>query len=356
MSFNLLAKPAEEPAVALPAAALSEGGEEEVLFTVDVDKHEENDTHEARQPINDAAGPAKQATSEAEKAGDSESDAEDAEDWADISKGRYFGDPNEATDAQRCHNCKGIGHKRKDCPHSLCRTCGALDDHDTVRCPLTQRCFNCARLGHLASACPEPQRQSGSHCKECGSRSHLARSCPQIWRLYHPDVHFNADSTDWSVTPYCYNCADQGHYGDDCDLPHRTRLLEPSAFCLANEPESTKPRATQHQKQRSRGSVPQAPAAHYTETSKGSAHGSSRGNERRYTPYQRPEVVSERYPRGAPGYGSGSGGGRGRDSGGRGSDRGYGRERDSYDDRGGRQQSRGGKPYRGGMFAKNRRR
>lgn len=102
---------------------------------------------------------------------------------------------------------------------------------------MTQRCYNCSRLGHLASKCPEPQRQQGSYCKGCGSRSHLERSCPQIWRLYLPSAAFEPDG-NWEVTAWCYNCASEGHYGDDCPQPHRARLIESSAFCRANQPES----------------------------------------------------------------------------------------------------------------------
>ncbi len=116
-----------------------------------------------------------------------------------------------------------------------CRTCGALDDHDTARCPMTQRCFNCSRLGHIAPACPEPQRQSGSFCKSCGSRTHLDRSCPQIWRLYIPSPTFNPDGP-WKCEAWCYNCAAKGHYGDECGKARRTRVVDQSAFCIGNQP------------------------------------------------------------------------------------------------------------------------
>lgn len=165
-----------------------------------------------------------------------ESDS-DEDDWDEISKGRYFGAGDGEESGPLCHNCKQTGHKKKDCPHQLCRSCGALDDHDTMRCPMTQRCYNCSRLGHVASKCPEPARQLGSFCRECGSKGHLERSCPQIWRLYMPAANFDVDG-DWEVEAWCYNCANQGHYGDDCPRPHRMRLVEQSAFCQANQPES----------------------------------------------------------------------------------------------------------------------
>lgn len=264
-------------------------------------------------------------------------DSEDS-DWDDISKGRYFGAADDDTSGPLCHNCKQAGHKKRDCPHQLCRSCGALDDHDTMRCPMTQRCYNCSRLGHVVSKCPEPHRQQGSFCRECGSRSHLERSCPQIWRLYLPSPQFKLDG-EWEVEAWCYNCAAQGHYGDDCSKPHRARLIEQSAFCQANQPESQAERSRREAAEREQskrhqkfneedlkedwfarqpvanGKASTRAASNYNSFQNGNStsryppppalSSASRGprQDRRFDPYSRPGskgpiITSERFPRG----------------------------------------------------------
>lgn len=304
------------------------------------------------------------STNDAQAQAQEEADEDSDEDWDEISKGRYFGDTSgDADEGPLCHNCKMSGHKRKDCPHQLCRSCGALDDHDTVRCPMTQRCYNCSRLGHVATKCPEPPRQQGSFCRDCGSRSHLERSCPQIWRLYLPAAGFDVDG-DWHVTAFCYNCAARGHYGDDCPKPHRARLIEQSAFCKANQPESSSQRsAREHTKQQAASKHQRDQARdlkddwflreqHHQQNhtrnggegagrrsdTQGRGGSSSLRQERRYDPYSRPQsrpiITSERYPRGmptGPKYGTGK----------RASVPAAQRLRDQ-------QPTRGGKSYRGG--------
>ncbi|BFZ54453.1 hypothetical protein PYCC9005_001490 [Savitreella phatthalungensis] len=213
-------------------------------------------------------------------------DASDS-DWAEASRGRYFFAEDPAVSAaitdssdpsqQVCHNCKGRGHKSRNCPHQICRTCGALDSHATQRCPMTQRCYNCNRLGHVAGDCSERVRRQGDFCDSCGARTHLSSTCPQIWRLYVPpndvEFHVSGAKATWQkgLSLYCYNCADSGHYGDDCPIPHRIRHLEPSAFCADNLPDPSliKPvshRQTGHGRRR-----------RDEERTNGSAHGHSAG-------------------------------------------------------------------------------
>ncbi|CCG82008.1 Protein air1 [Taphrina deformans PYCC 5710] len=293
------------------------------------------DSREAPGPEASASTSAPGSVLEGEEESKSSSDSDD--DWDEISKGRYFGAGDDKDEGPLCHNCKQTGHKKKDCPHQLCRSCGALDDHDTMRCPMTQRCYNCSRLGHMASKCPEPYRQVGSFCHDCGSKSHLERSCPQIWRLYQPSPKFDIDGS-WHIEAWCYNCAAKGHYGDDCDKPHRMRLIEQSAFCQANQPESRHERAQRetydhqqvgkHQRLDDEGRADDwfarqaslhGPGSNRLGTNYNSfQHGNSsygypppplpppsRGSRQqgRYDPYKRPSgpiITSERYPRGLP--------------------------------------------------------
>ena len=226
----------------------------------------------------------------------SEQSDSQSDDWDEISKGRYFGNEEEGP---LCHNCKSTGHKAKNCPHQLCRACGALDDHDTIRCPMTRRCYNCSRLGHSAFKCPEPQRKQGSFCRECGSQTHLDASCPQIWRLYLPNPEFDPNGS-WDVAVYCYNCAERGHYGDDCPLPHRSRQLDQSAFCMANQPESKHDRLLR----REHDERMRARERELDERERKEDWFARQRKERRFDPYARPVsrpiVTSERYPRGVP--------------------------------------------------------
>lgn len=237
----------------------------DVSFRTDLDGAPHGiDTNELPDPREDADAPAPEShidltldDRDESDAGDDDDESEEDE-WAEVSHGRYFAstDPEvsaQITDSadreQLCHNCKGVGHRARNCPHRLCRTCGAVDDHNTERCPMTQRCYNCSRLGHPAAKCPDRQRMRGEHCRSCGSKAHAAASCPQIWRLYWPRPQFSlASPWEDDVAIFCYNCAARGHYGDDCPRPHRTRFPDNSAFCEDNlpDPARVKHRADRH--------------------------------------------------------------------------------------------------------------
>ncbi|KAL2312691.1 Protein air1 [Schizosaccharomyces pombe] len=165
----------------------------------------------------------------------SDSTLEDVEgsEWADVSRGRYFGsDPSESI---VCHNCKGTGHISKDCPHVLCTTCGAIDDHISVRCPWTKKCMNCGLLGHIAARCSEPRKRGPRVCRTCHTDTHTSSTCPLIWRYYVEKEHpVRIDVSE--VRKFCYNCASDEHFGDDCTLPSRSNYPESTAFCEANCP------------------------------------------------------------------------------------------------------------------------
>ncbi|EPX74323.1 zinc knuckle TRAMP complex subunit Air1 [Schizosaccharomyces octosporus yFS286] len=164
---------------------------------------------------------------------DSTLDEVEDNEWADVSRGRYFGaDPSETI---LCHNCKGFGHIAKECPHTLCTTCGAIDDHISSRCPRTKRCINCGLLGHIAVRCPESRRKGPRRCLTCHTESHTSGTCPLIWRYYvESENGVRVDPNE--VKKFCYNCASGEHFGDDCPLPSRSNYPESTAFCEANCP------------------------------------------------------------------------------------------------------------------------
>ncbi|OCF42921.1 hypothetical protein I317_03272 [Kwoniella heveanensis CBS 569] len=185
----------------------------------------------------------------------------------DISKGskRYF-DPDEdepkeveatflatADQSKICQNCKRPGHRSKDCKHIICTTCGAEDDHERRDCPVGLVCFGCGGRGHRKQDCPDPasrmSRRTG--CDRCGSRDHMENTCHTIWRVYayrshdgRTDVQKEKLSAEgWekeaiggkASDEWCYNCAREGHLGDDCSKRRGSlaRLTAPSAFSYA---------------------------------------------------------------------------------------------------------------------------
>ncbi|KAJ1941762.1 hypothetical protein FBU59_003403, partial [Linderina macrospora] len=130
-------------------------------------------------------------------------------------KNRYFLEEEEII----CHKCHKPGHTAKNCDTITCMVCGK-EGHLAKDCHLSGSvCYRCNMRGHIAADCP---LQSGGHgsrysCKRCYSRNHHSEECPTIWRhytyTYPPPKKYN------SVTPFCYNCAIEGHFGDDCTRP-----------------------------------------------------------------------------------------------------------------------------------------
>ena len=77
--------------------------------------------------------------------------------------GRYFGAKEGAgrvSKAERkCINCFKRGHRKRNCPHVICASCGLMDDHYTKECPETMRCANCNGQGHYRSQCPHSTKR-----------------------------------------------------------------------------------------------------------------------------------------------------------------------------------------------------
>ncbi|KTW29469.1 uncharacterized protein T551_02085 [Pneumocystis jirovecii RU7] len=155
---------------------------------------------------------------------------ETSNDWMHLSKGRYFGI---AEDEVICHKCGEPGHILRECSQEMCTNCGTVNDHLASRCPMLQRCHNCNELGHILVDCKKPWKSNT--CSLCNSKYHPNDMCPKIWRCY---IFSPNAPKDFKPKRYCYNCAEYGHYGDDCRLPQCSKYMEPSAFRIDNEPVS----------------------------------------------------------------------------------------------------------------------
>ncbi|KAK9357039.1 hypothetical protein V1505DRAFT_360788 [Lipomyces doorenjongii] len=166
-------------------------------------------------------------------------------------QGRYFGKlDNEHVSL--CINCHQPGHMASDCQVIVCQTCGEQDDHLTRNCPKTKRCSNCNKLGHDSFACKERRRDI--YCSRCRSSRHGYETCPSIWCLY--------TTSRKPLSPisalFCYNCAGEGHYGDDCPRarPMMQPLIEASVFSARNLPSGCKLSKELESKVAKRGGFP----------------------------------------------------------------------------------------------------
>lgn len=140
-------------------------------------------------------------------------------------QGRYFGIDDEdngiKNEELKCKNCSQHGHIKKNCPHVICSYCGFMDDHYSQHCPRTMRCSHCNESGHYRQHCT--QKWKRIFCTSCNSKKHSRDRCPSVWRSYCLD---NADVK--RVLPsnkvYCYNCAEMGHFGDECPRGRSSRV------------------------------------------------------------------------------------------------------------------------------------
>ncbi|KAK9238342.1 hypothetical protein V1525DRAFT_401307 [Lipomyces kononenkoae] len=144
-------------------------------------------------------------------------------------EGRYFG-KLENGHVLLCINCHQPGHMASECQVIVCQTCGEQDDHLTRNCPKTRRCSNCNKLGHDSFACKERRRDI--YCSRCRSSRHGYETCPSIWCIYTT----SRKPLQPISTLFCYNCAEEGHYGDDCPRarPMMQPLIEASVFSARN--------------------------------------------------------------------------------------------------------------------------
>ncbi|KAK9452340.1 uncharacterized protein V1518DRAFT_425286 [Limtongia smithiae] len=146
--------------------------------------------------------------------------------------GRYFGNGDGGREIL-CINCHKPGHMASECRVIVCSTCGEVGDHLTRNCPKTKRCSNCNKLGHTAASCVE--RRKDIYCSRCRSSRHGHETCPSIWCYYT----FSGQPLKPIERMYCYNCGEEGHFGDDCPRPPPPLqpVLDGTAFSVSNLPE-----------------------------------------------------------------------------------------------------------------------
>ncbi|CDZ97077.1 E3 ubiquitin ligase interacting with arginine methyltransferase [Phaffia rhodozyma] len=183
-----------------------------------------------------------------------------------VPDGEEFGSGGKASIV--CNICKQRGHTQRECKQEVCLTCGAIDEHSTRSCPVALTCFNCGQRGHRVKDCPAPKSQrynryggGNTHCDRCGADTHLSNNCPTLWRIYsyltlddrrqmleerqhlkreggfEGDVlEADPDGDEDGSGDWCYNCARDGHFGDDCPQYRSSRIpiVDYSAFSSYN--------------------------------------------------------------------------------------------------------------------------
>lgn len=154
-------------------------------------------------------------------------------------EGRYFGVTDPDLDKPICSNCQRRGHIRNQCKVVVCHACGKVDDHYESQCPNSMVCLNCGEKGHFRNNCS--QKRKHLYCQECESHNHTSDNCPTIWRDYIIRPVTKETKIPYpSATIFCYNCAEKGHFGDECRLSRtsKTPNLNGSAFSGENLPKS----------------------------------------------------------------------------------------------------------------------
>ncbi|GAA5991387.1 hypothetical protein JCM10908_003288 [Rhodotorula pacifica] len=153
------------------------------------------------------------------------------DDSAAPTTGRYY---KEADLTKTCVLCGEHGHSSRDCTHSQCFICGAIDtDHEARNCPVALICSACGSRGHFARDCtiaPGARGSYGHRCSRCGSSNHGAPNCPSQWRVYDTS---GPKPPKRKIVLACANCGSgKDHFIDDCMMPrgHPMKHADPSAF------------------------------------------------------------------------------------------------------------------------------
>lgn len=125
-----------------------------------------------------------------------------------------------------CRNCMKIGHSAKTCKNPkkipLCFICGS-ENHEGEVCK-DVRCSRCLKIGHFPEKCTWSERENAI-CNLCKIPGHYFEECPDIWRRYHLTTFTTDIVSQPNQLPnplkFCYNCAEEGHFGHEC---HRDRI------------------------------------------------------------------------------------------------------------------------------------
>ncbi|KAI8060879.1 hypothetical protein BC940DRAFT_337245 [Gongronella butleri] len=120
-----------------------------------------------------------------------------------------------------CFTCHIPGHNANQCER--CLNCG--ERHSQLdRCYAIEPCHRCKQRGHMIANCPN--ERNNRECKHCHGFDHTDYNCMIVFQAYEGDRFQPVTSN----TRYCYECAQFGHYGDDCpDLSRRAQSV-PSIF------------------------------------------------------------------------------------------------------------------------------
>lgn len=162
-------------------------------------------------------------------------------------EGRYFGATDPDSENQQslgpiCDNCHERGHKRAQCKVVICHKCGKVGDHYESQCPSTLVCLRCGEKGHYILQCKSKVRKK-QYCRNCDTFQHGDEDCPSIWRSYLTKRNHDEEKESL-VLPniYCYNCASDEHFGDECDKQRSSRIPNlGSAFSGNNLPRNLRP-------------------------------------------------------------------------------------------------------------------
>lgn len=142
-----------------------------------------------------------------------------------VQQGRYY-------KPIRCHNCNQVGHLSKSCPQPqkevICCLCSD-SGHIARNCPQSV-CYNCQAPGHDAKECLAPRRSQNFVCYRCNMTGHDQKQCPDVWRQYHVTTSPGRIRQQPQPTKrkriYCYNCAEEGHYGHECEEDRMSRYVQ----------------------------------------------------------------------------------------------------------------------------------
>ncbi|XP_062607925.1 zinc finger CCHC domain-containing protein 7-like [Saccostrea cucullata] len=118
-------------------------------------------------------------------------------------KSRYYGNKFD-----KCHNCKQHGHLANSCPKP------------------SWACYRCDCPGHLTRDCQERTVSRWNPCFRCGRKGHSQRACPEQWRQYHLTTNIDSPQrgrNKRNPRKYCYNCAEAGHFGFECEEERMAR-------------------------------------------------------------------------------------------------------------------------------------